>query len=95
MFIDCFDGCRQRRSNKPTKVDKKFLLFGEKDGDEGSSSTSLKEENHFMASIQRTLREAMEGLMATAEVITIAMYSCSTYFEDNPGGCCKRPWKDS
>ena len=74
------DGRRQRRSIKPTKVDKKFLLFGEKDAEEGQSNTGLKEENHFMASIQRTLREAMDGLTATAEVITTAECLCKRYY---------------
>ena len=61
--------CRQRRStSKLPKVDRKFLLFGEKEGEEGSSSTSLKEEHHFVASIQRTLHGAMDGLLTTAEV---------------------------
>ncbi|KAK7094377.1 coiled-coil domain-containing protein 180-like isoform X2 [Littorina saxatilis] len=59
----------QRRGNKPAKVDKKFVLFGEKDSEESlQASTSVKEENYFLASIQRTLREALEGLLVTAEV---------------------------
>ena len=83
----CLDRCRQRRSIKPTKVDKKFLLFGEKDVEEGQSNTSIKEENHFMASIQRTLREAMDGLTATAEVTATAECLCKHYYRPCPFLC--------
>ncbi|KXJ15191.1 Coiled-coil domain-containing protein 180 [Exaiptasia diaphana] len=41
-----------------SKIDKKFLVFGEKP----------EEGEHFLAKIKNVLREGMEGLLATAEM---------------------------
>ncbi|KAL8612782.1 hypothetical protein ACOMHN_033452 [Nucella lapillus] len=60
-------GQSMRRSTKMTRTDKKLLLFGEREGEEGLS-TSGEEETHFVASIQRTLKDALNGLLATADV---------------------------
>ncbi|KAK3086983.1 hypothetical protein FSP39_000010 [Pinctada imbricata] len=49
-----------RRSSKSTKFDRKYLIFGEKD-EEG-------EERHLLGIIKRTLREALDGLLTTAEM---------------------------
>ncbi|CAG2191023.1 unnamed protein product [Mytilus edulis] len=48
-----------RRSSKSTKFDKKYLIFGEKD-EEG-------EEYHLLGIIRRNLREALDGLLTSAE----------------------------
>ncbi|XP_076092470.1 coiled-coil domain-containing protein 180-like isoform X4 [Mytilus galloprovincialis] len=49
-----------RRSSKSTKFDKKYLIFGEKD-EEG-------EEYHLLGIIRRNLREALDGLLTSAEL---------------------------
>lgn len=51
---------RLRRTSKSTKFDKKYLVFGEKD-EEG-------EELHLLGTIRRNLREALDGLLTSAEV---------------------------
>ncbi|XP_076436919.1 coiled-coil domain-containing protein 180-like isoform X2 [Babylonia areolata] len=61
-------GQSQRRNAKLSKSDKKFLLFGEKEGEEMTASSTSAEETHFVASIQCTLREALNGLLATADL---------------------------
>ena len=52
---------RLRRTSKSTKFDKKYLIFGEKD-EEG-------EERHLLGIIRRNLREALDGLLTSAEVL--------------------------
>lgn len=47
-----------RRENLGPRYDKKYLVFGEK----------MEESRHFMARIRNTLREGLEGLLATAEM---------------------------
>ncbi|XP_005103775.1 uncharacterized protein LOC101855202 [Aplysia californica] len=55
---------RHRRISKPAKFDKKYMVFGEKP-EEGETEA---EEKHFLAMITRTLRDALDGLLTTAEV---------------------------
>ena len=52
---------RLRRTSKSTRFDKKYLIFGEKD-EEG-------EERHLLGIIRRNLREALDGLLTSAEVL--------------------------
>ncbi|RUS87182.1 hypothetical protein EGW08_005022, partial [Elysia chlorotica] len=52
-----------RRTNKPLKVDRKGILDRE-DGVDGEGA----EAESFMSTIQRTLREARDGLVTTSEV---------------------------
>ena len=49
-----------RRTSKSTRFDKKYLIFGEKD-EEG-------EERHLLGIIRRNLREALDGLLTSAEL---------------------------
>jgi hypothetical protein len=66
-----------KRPKPGQKTDRKILLFGEKEGalEESGSNLSAKEETHFIAVIQRTLREALEGLLITAEVLIKKNYA--------------------
>ncbi|KAJ8300120.1 hypothetical protein KUTeg_021639 [Tegillarca granosa] len=48
-----------RRSSKSSKFDKKYMVFGEKD-EEG-------EDKHLLGIIRRTLREALDGLLTSAD----------------------------
>ncbi|KAK3801077.1 hypothetical protein RRG08_027281 [Elysia crispata] len=53
----------QRRTSKPIKMDRKSIL----DKDDGVDGEGGEAEN-FMSSIQKTLREARDGLITTSEV---------------------------
>lgn len=50
-----------RRSSKPTKYEKKTVIFG--DNSEEDDNTT-----HFLGIIRKSLKEALEGLLAASEV---------------------------
>ena len=52
---------RMRRTSKSTGFHKNYMIFGEKD-EEG-------EERHLLGIIRRNLREALDGLLTSAEVL--------------------------
>lgn len=57
----------RRSSSKPSKYEKKNVIFGDSTDEEDNT-------NHFLGIIRKSLKEALDGLLSAAEVCVLIRY---------------------